>query len=437
MLTLFKYIIFAGIFIFIAIFGFILYYKNDKVTYTPKEQLTEYKISDDKIGTFEKKDTLNILKLHGSYDEMGQQYGALAYNQLNEIYQQLVPEYFDGINRKAFLSDILRLYYYIKLDDREKELLTGISKTSGLNERQLLSIEMLPMLITLYSGFSGDKLTKSDTSGTGFCSFLSVWGELSKTKTMLLARNLDLSTAVTKLDNYYSLVAYNPTEDGNSVASFGFIGFIPGFTWVNNKGLFSEYNDGRRSVPGFNFNGYIGLNTAFYGMLDANDSEEFIDYVKEHPAFVSNFTAIVDKKKSRSIEHAVKEDPSILDGQSEYANFFTNLYRTNFKNAKITMSNCIEKVKDTPSYACVRYHHIEAFLKQNHSIGEAELKSLFSTSLDDGGVYQTGASNMYPVAEVTNYTLIGDLSSGKFIYSNHKDRNIWLNLDINKLFINK
>ncbi|MDD3266458.1 MAG: C45 family autoproteolytic acyltransferase/hydrolase [Burkholderiales bacterium] len=435
MFTLFKYIIFAGVFVFIIIFGFILYFKNEKVEYTPTEQLSEYRVSSNMVGTFEKKDTLNILKLHGSYDEMGQQYGALAYNQLHEIYQDIVPEYFDGIHRKALISDVLRLYYYIKLDDREKELLSGIAKTSGLNQRQLLSIEMLPMLITLYSGFDGDKLNKTDTSGSGFCSFLSVWGNLSKTKTMLLARNLDLSTAVTKLDNYYSLVAYNPTNDGNSVASFGFIGFIPGFTWINNKGLFSEYNDGRRSVPGFNFSGYIGLNTAFYGMLDANNSEEFIDYIRNHPAFVSNFTAIVDKNNSRAIEHAVKEEPEILNGQLEFANFFTNLYRTDFKDAKITMSNCIEKVKDTPSYACVRYHHIEAFLKQNHSIGVNELKSLFSTSLDNGGVYQTGSSNLYPVAEVTNYTLIGDLSSGKFIYSNHKDKNVWLDLDINSLFV--
>ena len=45
----------------------------------------------------------------------------------------------------------------------------GMVKTSGLSYQQLLSIEMLPMLITLYSGFNGDKLT--DDGGTGHCSF--------------------------------------------------------------------------------------------------------------------------------------------------------------------------------------------------------------------------------------------------------------------------
>jgi len=59
---------------------------------------------------------------------------------------------------------------------------------------------------------------------------------------------------------------------------------------------------------------------------------------------------------------------------------------------------------------------------------------LFSTLLDDGGVYQTGMSVRYPVAEVTNYTLIGELASGQFIYSNHSAKNVWIELDIHHYF---
>lgn len=432
MIILLKCILLILVMAIAIVLGFMLYSTDKMATYTPQEQLASYKTSGETTGFFEKKDTLTILNLQGSYDEMGQQYGALAYNQLHEIYAQIAPQYFGGINKRSLVSYLLRLFYHYKLDEREKTLLNGMAKTSGLTYRQLLSIEMLPMLITLYSGLNGDKLT--DTSGTGYCSFLSIWGELSTTGTMLVARNLDLSTPVTKLDPYYNLVIYNPGKNANSVASFGFIGFIPGFTWINSKGLFSEYNDGRRSVPGFNFSGYIGLNTAFYGMLDSDNRDQFIQYVSKHPAFVSNFTAIADVDNSQAIEHAVNDKPAILSGQKTNANFFTNLYRTDFKNARITMNNCIEKVKDTPSYACVRYHHIESFLDSHSGLGIEELKQLFSTPLDDDGVYQTGASMKYPVAEVTNYTLIGELSTGQFIYSNHQNRNLWLNLNINDYF---
>ena len=432
MIILLDLIIFTIVFLtgVVLVFKFCIY--NQKADYVHYQQLTNYQTSGNNIGRFEQNETLTILNLCGSYSEMGKQYGALVHNQLHEIYQKIVPEYFEGISARSLLSYILRLYYQFKIDDRERELLQGMVKTSGLSYQQLLSIEMLPMLITLYSGFNGDKLT--DDGGSGHCSFLSVWGNLSKTGSMLIARNLDLSTAVTKLDPYYSLVIYKPSGNDNSVASFGFLGFIPGFTWINDKGLFSEYNDGRRSVPGFNLSGYIGLNTAFYAMLEAKNSAEFIQYVNNHPAFVSNFNAIVDINDSFTIEHAVKTKPVILKGQKPEANFFTNLYRANFEHAKLTMNNCVDRTRDTPSYASVRYHNIKSYLTTIDKIGVSELKQLFSTPLDDGGVYQTGNSSNYPVAEVTNYTLIGELATGKFIYSNHRNKDIWLEININDYF---
>lgn len=432
---LLKYIIYSFIFILILLSLFMYCSRNGSIAeYVPVKQINEYKTSGNNLGYFEKKDTLSILNLHGSYYEMGMQYGSLASNQLNKIYRDLVPEYFEGFNFRTFISYALRWYYVFQMDTREKELLAGMSKTSGLSERQLLSIEMLPTLTTLYSGMNGDKLNVANIHGNGFCSFLSVWGNLSKSGNMMVARNLDLSTPVTKLDDYYSLVIYNPDNGDNSVANFGFLGFIPGFTWINNKGLFSEYNDGRRSVPGFNVFGQIGLNTAFYGMLSSSSEEQYINYIKNHPAFVSNFTAIVSSEKSYSIEHAVNSEPAVLTGQLESANYFTNLYRTNFDKAKITMDNCIEVTKDTPSYACVRYHHITQFLNKTNNLDVNHLKDFFSTSLDDGGVYQTGASYKYPVAEVTIYTIVGDMSLMNFMYSNHKDSNLWVNLNLNDYF---
>lgn len=434
MIKLIRGIIFAVLSLIAVLCGFILFSIDKAIINPVHKQLDQYTSSGGTSGSFKKDGDLNIFNLHGSYDEMGQQYGALAYNQLNEIYQTLTPKYFAIFNYKTVLSYILRTYYNWRLDERERSILQGMAKTSGLTYRQLLSIEMLPTLITLYSGFDGDKL--SDAGGLGHCSFLSVWGKRSKLDTTLVARNLDLSTPVTQLDNYHSLVIYNPTNaNDNSVATFGFIGFIPGFTWVNSRGLFAEYNDGRRSVPGFNFfNGYIGLNTAFYGMFSANNSQEFTKFVENHPAFVSNFTAIADTNKTQSLEHAVNNPLSILDGQGSDYLFFTNIYRTEFKDAKLMLQNCVEKTKDTPSYACVRYHHLEKFIANNPQLDIVNLKDFFYTSLDDGGIYQTGSSKNYPVAEVTIHTVIGNLSTGDFIYSNHQNKDSWINIPLYSYF---
>ena len=59
-----------------------------------------------------------------------------------------------------------------------------------------------------------------------------------------------------------------------------------------------------------------------------------------------------------------------------------------------------------------------------------DLRTFFYTPLDNGGIYQTGASVNYPVAEVTIHTLIGDVSTGKFIYSNHQNKDICLNINM-------
>lgn len=435
MFKLIRVVLVAIVSLLAVLLGYVFLPLDQSVVNPISKQLESYKTSENSTGVFEKRETLSVFNLSGSYDEMGQQYGALAYNQLNQIYQKIAPDYFSGMKFTTFLSYVLRSYYDWRLDDKERNLLNGMAKTSGLTYRQLLSIEMLPMLITLYSGFNGDEL--SNAADLGHCSFLSVWGKLSQSESMLVARNLDLSTPVIKLDPYHSLVIYNPNTHENSVATFGFIGFITGFTWFNSQGMFSEYNDGRRSVPGFDvLGGYIGLNTAFYGMFSSRTSKDFIRYVTDHPAFVSNFTAIVDKKNSYSIEHSVNNPPSILNGQNSNYLFFTNLYRTEFTNSKITMHNCIEKEKDTPSYACVRYHHLEKFMESSVQFDMNNLRTFFYTPLDNGGVYQTGASVNYPVAEVTIHTLIGNVSTGKFMYSNHQNKEIWLNINMFDYFKN-
>lgn len=400
----------------------------DKAVANPKrEQLDNYTSSEGNSGSFEKNGTLIILNLHGSYDEMGQQYGALAYNQLNEIYQTLVPQYFSGFSYKTLLALMLRSYYDHRLDPRERAILQGMAKTSGLTYRQLLSVELVSVAMDIFN----------DRTVHGHCSFMSAWGERSKSDTMLIARNLDLITQVGQLDKYNSLVIYNPTKcNDNSVASFGFIGLVPGFTMINSQGLFFEANDGQSSVPGFDvMNGVVALNTGFYGLLDAKNRNDFIESFYAVPTMTSHFSAIVDKDQAQVLERASHNVPKLLDGQGEGYLFFTNLYRTaDFKNEKISINDCVEKTRDSATYACVRYHHFEKFVATHDQFDINELRTFFHTPLDDGGIYQPGNSKGFPVKEITIHTVIGDLSTGEFIYSNHQNKDVWINLAIYKYF---
>lgn len=386
---------------------------------------------------------LTILNLHGSYDEMGQQYGMLAADQLKNIYNDVATTYFDHLAVKTAISYVLREYYELKIDNREREILNGMAKTSGLTYEQLLDLDVLPLLITLFG--SGSKhvdhsdlaalLTEFTNNYAAHCSFTSVWGNKSQDHSMLIARNLDLPSDIISLINYTSLVVYQPNNGDNKVAVFGFIGSIPGFSLVSNQGLFAEYNDGSKSVPGYNvLNGFIGLNINFYGLLSAANTTEFIDYIKSHHTLISNLTAIVSTSQSFCIENPANGTPVALTGQMENVNFFTNLYRTNFKKAILTIGNCTDKTKDTQSYACRRYHIIEQYLTNNQVINVEDLKIFFTTAMDDNGIYQTGESVHYPVNEITIYSLLGSVATGKYYYSNFNDKTHWTEIDMQLLF---
>lgn len=409
------------------LFGFIIYSIDKKVVNPMRKQLDSYSSSEGHKGSFEQKETLIILNLHGSYDEMGQQYGALAYNQLNELYQTLVPRYFSKFSHKTVLAFMLRSYYDYRLDPRERAILDGMAKTSDLTFRQLLSVGLIIIAMDLFE----------DRTVSDHCSFMATWGRLSQAGSMIIARNLDLITQVGDLDKYNNLVIYNPTEtNDNSVASFGFVGLIPGLTMMNDCGLFFEVNNGAWSVPGFDLtSGISPINTGFYGLLSSKTREDFIKSFYTVPTLLSHFSAIVDKDKAQVLERAVHNEPRLLDGQGDEYLFFTNLYRTaDFKNSKITIHNCVEKVRDSATYACVRYHHFEKFIASNNQFDINNLKAFFHTTLDDGGIYQPGDSINYPVKEITIHTLIGDMSSGKFIYSNHLNKDVWIDLSLYDYF---
>lgn len=137
------------------------------------------------------------------------------------------------------------------MDNREREILKGMAKTSGLTYDQLLDLDLLPLLVTLFGGNSKPtdnldlvELLTDFANNSANCSFASIWGNKSQDHSMLIARNLDLPSNIINLAAYTSLVVYQPNTGDNKVAAFGFIGSIPGFSWVSNKGLFAEYDDG-------------------------------------------------------------------------------------------------------------------------------------------------------------------------------------------------
>jgi hypothetical protein len=372
---------------------------------------------------------------------MGEQYGALAKEQLQQINTNISPKYFNIHSSNAKIVYHMLALYEAKITLRELQILRGMAKTSGLSYYQLLKIDVLPLLAGSFAPNNQQSLVQLsqqianfEKNSSGHCSFISVWGDKTTTKSMLVARNLDLSVSIKEFLPYVDVVIYHPNNGDNSVANFSFIGAIPGFTWVNNRGLFSEYNSASSSISGMNNKGYITSNLNFNAMFIANNSKQFQDYLASRQPLMSSLVPIVDAQHSITLEDPLNNKIATPANQGANINFFTNLYRTEFPNSKLTVNNCTDKTNDTHSFACRRYHVINNYLSTDSAIDLHNLQTLITTPMDNGGIYQTGDSQLYPVREITVYSVVGDVSKGMYYYKTFDQQ--WQAIDLLSLFNN-
>jgi len=176
--------------------------------------------------------SLNVVELHGSYREMGRQYGAMRKDILNDIYNDMSKD-------TSWLSALGNVTLdYIEKYNKEKyaaypnynEIMKGIAETSGLGDKTYVTC-------TIYKEFSY-MLHKSSKSQ---CSFDAAWGPYTSNSPLVAGRNYDLGQY---MSNNTEIVVYNFDDGSIPVAVMGYVGSVYITSGFNNKGLFLELNDG-------------------------------------------------------------------------------------------------------------------------------------------------------------------------------------------------
>ena len=142
-----------------------------------------------------------------------------------------------------------------------KELSAGMAETTNLTEDDL---EIL---------YEGPIFSISLTRATPGCSFLAAWGDYTRDGSVVLSRNYDLPDLLGDLNQYYTLVVYNPTDNSNGVATFGPAGSRPE-TLMNSAGLFIADDNAATSSGGLVIAGRPDLVSEFFRlMLDYSDMD--------------------------------------------------------------------------------------------------------------------------------------------------------------------
>lgn len=167
----------------------------------------------------------SVVKLFGTWEDMGRQYGEDLQCELRDVYDRMLRQ---EIERNAPLASQWREEadtYYASLPCSLKRFFRGMEKGSGLP----LDTLKLVCVVEYLKGLAG-------------CSALAVWGEYTENG-LIFGRNYDYTDAYRVLRNDVVLTVFHPSDGSQAVATLGYVGQIYAVTGLNESGIFMELNN--------------------------------------------------------------------------------------------------------------------------------------------------------------------------------------------------
>ncbi|WP_112478975.1 hypothetical protein [Vibrio variabilis] len=127
---------------------------------------------------------LYVLQLSGSWYEMGRQYGVLAKDHMEAMYQKIVqPEINNGLVTQADAFELFGTRVFNALSLRRKQYFQGVADGAGWSVEKVVVLDQSgPMAIYLgkLHSFSG-------------CTSIATWGDNTQDGHTLVGRNMDWS----------------------------------------------------------------------------------------------------------------------------------------------------------------------------------------------------------------------------------------------------
>ena len=153
---------------------------------------------------------ITLLNLHGTYCNMGHEYGYLEKHNLQKFYQQL--HYLLVVQKKYDYKTLLVLAnkVYQHYPERYKNLLKGMSQTSGLSLQQHIFLNAFEYV--LYC-----KRFKQPG-----CAAIAVWDHYTKNSKLLFGRNYDYFSGYPQFKRLLTVAVFHPKHIHSAVAMITF-----------------------------------------------------------------------------------------------------------------------------------------------------------------------------------------------------------------------
>ena len=236
------------------------------------------------MGTKTSMNGINVVDLHGTWHEMGRQYGALLKDELTEVYLfvKTIIQYSVGNAKKA---DSIIEVQTAQTPYRISEFMRGAAETSGLTVEQLQAVNAVERI-----------------GGLPKCSALFCWDGYAAGP-LVIGRNYDYSDAFALLKDDVAVTVYHPADGSLAVATVGYVGEIYAVNGLNEKGIFMELNNGKPSAniksPDSRITGTTMLFSALFEIDELEDWDLFFSTLNCSSSYIIN---VADSRLARSYE---------------------------------------------------------------------------------------------------------------------------------------
>lgn len=233
-----------------------------------------------------------VVRLNGSYRQMGRQYGELLKPQLWSFHRKAILENFPSgpfyTKEKIIAFAQSNFQYY---PDRIRQMFEGIAETSGLSLDQLILLDQYVTLSTL----------KYETG----CSQIAAWGNYSVHGMLVYGKNEDFFDYFKEFDDSLVITVLNPDDGSASVATIGNAGELSTMNEISSNGLVLAMNSAPSAymeseelpwnrIPPF-------LNYLLF-FLDSKNFDSLESNIREYKPPFSYILNIADPEKGVSFE---------------------------------------------------------------------------------------------------------------------------------------
>lgn len=234
-----------------------------------------------------------VLSLSGSWREMGRQYGRLASAQMREFYGAIAAD-FEARGLTAEQRKEMRTTFDV-YPEQMKELVRGMSETSGLNLEQHVFLEA--------SYYTLPGLVIEQAKSAPSCSGIAVAAPRTADGKLYFARNWDMTqTAMLPYLKYLALVAFNPNDGSLAFANIRPLGQVNVETGINEKGILAEVNNAAASDPGQNPDGTFVVVELFKLLNEGRTFDEVVERLSADKLDSSYLVQVADSARAVSIE---------------------------------------------------------------------------------------------------------------------------------------